>query len=315
MHKSKNKDRMKHSTVAIIGAGSVGSAIAYTLALRNIASNVVLVDTDEKRCMGEVKDLSDAINGTTNTLISKGNYKQASQADIIVIAAGKRQHEGQTRRALLQANYSIIKDILNSLKRINPQAKIIMVTNPVDLLTQVVHDRSGIDSSHIMGSGTLLDTRRLHRFIAQLVGVAIHDIQGYVLAEHGDNQCVAWSTIRIAGKPISEYPNLTQQVRKEIEEQTKNEALEIIAGKGATYYGVASCVAHMCNAILSNQPTIIPASAHSIEYGICLSLLVKIDNSGIAEVIKLNLTDIEKKEVQHAADELTSAYNSIKGSL
>ena len=215
---------MKHSKIAIIGAGSVGSTTAYALLLKKLTAEIILVDIDEVRCRGEILDLSDALSfgGTTN--IRAGNAQDAAQADIIIITAGKAQTPGQTRPELLEANKPILSHIFFTIKPINPQAIIIIVTNPLDALTSLAQTLSGLPQNQVFGTGTFLDTLRLRSIIGKTLNVGPSSVNAYVIGEHGDSQCVAWSSADIAGTPILQFPEITEKKLEIITQQAKDKA-------------------------------------------------------------------------------------------
>ena len=212
---------MRHAKIAIIGAGAVGSATAYAIMWKNIAAEIILVDLDKKRCRGEILDLSDAIPFSCTSCLSQGTPADAGQADIIIIAAGARRKPGQTREELLDINWKVVSSVIESMKPINKQAILIMVTNPVDIMAYCAQQCSGLPKEQVFGSGTLLDTQRLRGIISKRIGVAEQSIQAFVLGAHGQVQFAAWSCASIAGIPIHNYPNITPAIL-EIYDQRDN---------------------------------------------------------------------------------------------
>jgi len=295
---------MKHSKIAIIGAGIVGSTTAYALILKKIAAEIMLIDINEMRCHGEILDLSDAMffNGTSQ--VRAGNPTDAAQADIIIIAAGKAQNPGESRLDLLKTNKSIISDIFASIKPINPQTIIIMVTNPLDPLTMLAQTLSGLPRNQVFGTGTFLDTLRLRGFIAQKIGVAPSSINAYVIGEHGDAQCVAWSSAEIAGTPITQFPSIEKKDLDLMAQQVKDKAYEIIQCKGSTSFGIAACVAAMCEAIVFDQKIVLPLSTYIPEYDICLSMPAVLGENGIEKILPIPLSDDEQKKLSDSAQQL-----------
>lgn len=289
---------MKHSKIAIIGAGSVGSTTAYALLLKNIAAEIILVDIDESRCHGEILDLSDAC---TASKIRSGNAQDAAQADIIIIAAGKAQKPGETRLQLLEINKKIITDIFTTIKPINPAAIIIMVTNPVDPLTALAQSISGLPHHQIFGTGTFLDTLRLRSAIAEKTSVARESIHAYVIGEHGDSQTIAWSSAEIAGTPITHFPNMLEQNFEAIADQVRNTAYDIIACKGSTHFGIATCVAALCQAIIFDEKRVIPLSTYIKSYNVVFSMPCILGEKGIEKIILIPLNDDEQKRLKKSA--------------
>ena len=304
---------MKQSKVAIIGAGRVGSTIAYALMLRNSAAEIILVDINKALCAGEVDDLSDALSFSSSSSVIAATPEQAAQADIIVITAGKAQEPDQDRIALLDANKKIALSITGSLKNINPNAVIIVVSNPVDVITRIVQETGILPKNQIFGSGTMLDTQRLRGLIAKKVNVAEQSVHVYILGEHGDSQFVAWSDADIGGMPIEQFPGLDQAVLNEMALKARQKAYEIIKCKGSTYYGVATCVAAYCENILFNQRRVMPVSTWIEKLSVCLSMPCVIGQKGIEQVVDIPLNEKEGKELQESAQKLRKIYDEISG--
>ena len=295
---------MRHAKVAIIGAGAVGSATAYAIMWKNIAAEIILVDLDKTRCKGEILDLSDAIPFSCTSCLSQGTPADAGQADIIIISAGARQKPGQTREELLDTNWKIVSSIIESIKPINKQAIIIMVTNPVDITAYCAQQLSGLPKEQVFGTGTLLDTQRLRGIMAKHVGVSEQSIQAFVLGAHGQVQFASWSSASIAGIPIAQYTNMTPDVLETMIQETTNRVYEIIECKDATYYGIAACVANICECIIFNQRRALPLSTYIPEYGVSLSLPVILSEHGIEKILPIPLNASEKEQLKKAAEHL-----------
>lgn len=300
---------MKCSRIAIIGAGSVGATTAYAILLKNIAAEIMLIDLDETRCKGEVFDLEDAVPFYRSSRIVQGTLAQASSADIIVITAGSRQKPGQSRAELVQTNYKVVTAIAQGLKPINQQAIVIVVTNPVDVLTQCIQELIDVPRNQIIGSGTLLDTQRLRTIIKRNVGVAEQSIHVSILGEHGDSQFAAWSCAHIAGVPILDFSGLSQSTLDEYAQQAKQKAYDIIAFKQATYFGVAACVASMCEAILFDQKRVVPLSTYVPEYNVCLSVPVVLGALGVERVIAYSLSQREQGQLEASVQAIKNTRN------
>ncbi len=289
--------------IAIIGAGAVGSSIAYALILRNVVAEIILVDIDEKRCKGEILDLSDALFWST-AKIKNGNAQDAAQADIIIIAAGARQKPNQPRTELIKTNQSIIAAIIEQIRPINRHAIIIIVTNPVDILTLDAQKFSGLPRNQVFGSGTFLDTQRLCGILSKKLNIAIQSIDAYILGEHGDTQFPVWSTANIAGIPILNFPQINTKVLNQIAEETRKKAYEIISCKGATYYGIAACIATICQTIILNQKLVIPLSCYISSFNICLSMPATLGAEGIEQILPVPLNEIEQQQLVRSAEYL-----------
>lgn len=303
---------MKHSKIAIIGAGSVGTTTAYTLILQNIIAEIILVDIDEIRCRGEILDLSDALSFGSTSKIRSGTTQDASQADIIVIAAGVRQKPEQTRLELVKSNQKIISSIMQQIKPINQNAIIIMVTNPVDVMTLCAQECSGLPKSQVIGSGTFLDSLRLRGLISQKLHIAEQSIHAYILGEHGDSQFVAWSGARIACTPLIDFSGLNKKELNNLEQAARNKAYEIIKCKGSTNFGIAACVAAMCRTIIFDEKFVMPISCYIKEFGISMSLPVILGENGIEQILPMKLNNEEHKKLEISAQKLQDIKGKCK---
>jgi len=298
---------MKHSKIAIIGAGTVGSTIAYALLLKNIGSEIMLVDIDEQRCKGEILDLSDALSFSGASKVFGGSPQDAGKADIIIISAGKHQKSGQTRDELISTNSTVISSVMKAIQPINSNAIVLIVTNPLDTLTLLAQDLSGLPKNQVFGSGTLLDTQRLRGFISKKVGVAEQSIHAYILGEHGETQFPAWSCARIGGKPLTGFSELTKSNLDAIAEETRKKAYNIIACKGATFWGIGACVSSICETILFDQKKVMPVSCYIKEHDIYLSMPCVLGKNGIEKTISIPLNTEEQKQLEHSVAVLKKA--------
>jgi len=291
-----------HATIAIIGAGNVGATIAYALMLKNIGAEIIMVDIDQDRCYGEVLDLSDAIPFCYTAKVRQGQLVDAAQADIIIITAGARRKPGQSRLDLIKINKHIVSSIVTGMCPINPHAVIIVVSNPVDLMTYIAQEHADLPKTQVFGSGTWLDTQRLCGIIAHKIGLSEKSIQAYIIGEHGDSQCAAWSSARIAGIPIIMFDQLSLEELEAIAEETKGRGAEIIKNKDATYYGIGACVANICESIVFNQKRIIPVSSYMPDLNVCFSMPVVVGERGVEQVLPLPLSDAEHAQVIQSAE-------------
>jgi L-lactate dehydrogenase len=297
---------MRHAKIAIVGAGAVGSASAYAIMWKNIAAEIILVDLNEKKCRGEILDLSDAIPFSCTSCLRQGTLEDAGHADIIIIAAGARQKPGQPREELLKTNWEIVSSILKAMQPINKQAIIIMVSNPVDLMAYCAQQFAGLPKEQVFGTGTMLDTQRLRGIISKHVAVAEQSIQAYVLGAHGAVQFATWSCASIAGIPALQYPGMKPDLLEKMMNETTQRVYEIIECKDATYYGIAACVADICECIIFNKRRALPLSNFIPEFGVSLSLPVVLSERGIETIVPIPLTDHERRELKKAADYLKS---------
>lgn len=299
---------MQASTVAIIGAGAVGTTAAYALILHGIAAHIILVDINAKKCAGEVQDLFDAASIQGASRITVGSLKEAAQADIIIIAAGVPQKPGQSRLELLKTNKTIIGSMIESMKPFKKEAIIIMVTNPVDILTRYVQEIAGLPRSQVFGSGTFLDSQRLRGLIGKKLSINPNSIHAYVLGEHGDSQFVAWSTAHIGGEPIAEFSQLSSKELELLALEARQTAYQIIACKGFTSFSIATCVATYCHDILSDTKRVLPVSCFVESLGVCLSVPVVLGRHGIENILPLILTSDEQKKLEMCAHILKQSY-------
>lgn len=292
--------------VAIIGAGFVGSATAYSLLLSGIATTITLIDSNEDKALGEALDLMHATQFTPGCTIRAGSdLALAAEADIVVLAAGANQKPGQSRSDLLSQNVAVFKSIVPSLAAINPTCMLLVVTNPLDVMTYVAYKLSGFTSNRVFGSGTVLDSARLRFLLGQQLAVSPKDIVAFVLGEHGDSEFVWWSGVTIGGAPISAFPAIDLLKMHELHEQTRQAAQLIISKKGVTNYAIASAVTKIIKALLKSQERIFSLSVVTSDSiagkEICISLPGIIRKDGYFDRIPLSLTKDERMLLDQSA--------------
>ena len=310
--------------ITIIGAGNVGATIAYALSAEDIASEIVLIDVNEKKVEGEVMDISQGTCFRTPLSIIAGHYEDAKNSDIVVITSGIARKPGQTRIELTQTNVEIMKDIAPHIVKVAPYAKYIIVSNPVDIITYVFTKVSGIPERQVIGSGTSLDTARLRTGISDHFNVAKQNIHAYVFGEHGDTSFIPWSAASIAGMHIDEYYGIMKERAPHYPAIDKDAMLEyvqksggrIIANKGATFYAVSTAVVNLCSVLLAAYPSITTVSTmmHG-EYGIsdvCLSILNLVGPEGAIGKLPMKLTDEETEKLRFSANALKEVIKNIK---
>ncbi|RFU32949.1 hypothetical protein B7463_g3360, partial [Scytalidium lignicola] len=290
-------------SIAVIGAGSVGSAVAYSLLLRQVVADIILVDINQEQCQAQVQDLSDA-TFLSNVRIRQGGVEDAQRADIIIITAGAKQKPGETRIGLIDRNIRVLKSITQSLQPIQKDAILLIVANPVDILTYYAQQMCGLPKNQVIGSGTMLDSIRLTRILASRLDVSDSSIHAYVIGEHGDSQCVAWSSATVHGTPLLMALPLTKAERDDIATMTRMKADAIIKVKGFTSYGVAAVTARICEAIIFDHRKILPLSHWQEEFNCCLSLPVIIGRKGIMSCFPLNLDKSELSFLSSSAKTL-----------
>ncbi|MBI4427392.1 MAG: L-lactate dehydrogenase [Candidatus Magasanikbacteria bacterium] len=301
------------SKIAIIGAGAVGATTAYTATLKNLAAEILLIDVNETKEEGEVMDIADGLCLVETGCVKGADFKDARDADIIVITAGAPQKPGETRLDLVKKNTEIQKSIFKQIGKLKSTAIIIMVANPVDVLALAAQKLSGLPRQQVFGSGTTLDTMRLKATLAKKLKVSPQSVHGYILGEHGDSEFVAWSTVTVGGVPIDKIKEITAKDKIEIEKKVKKEAYEIINRKGATFYGIALVLSDIIEAILYNQHKIMPISSRLLECqgvnNVCLGMPAVLGRNGVEKIWPLPLNAKEKKKLQNSAKILKQFLN------
>eukprot|EP00835_Amoeboradix_gromovi_P006170 NODE_678_length_5296_cov_0.345776.p3 type:complete len:302 gc:universal NODE_678_length_5296_cov_0.345776:1189-284(-) len=294
--------------IAIVGAGSVGATIAYALILHKVAAKIFLVDPIEAVVRGQVYDLEDALF-LSNTSIIQGSYADVSTADIIVITAGAKQKPGESRDDLIDRNLSILKSILSSFTP-KPDAIILLVSNPVDVLTMLAQSVSSLPRNQIIGSGTFLDSMRLRHRLSTELKVQDNSVHAYVMGSHGDTQFVGWSCSAVAGSPISAV--LTREQQAAISKEVMRKAYDIIDLKGATYFGIGACVASLCQSILLDQKSVRPISVYHPKYEAVISWPCVIGSTGAERIVEIPLNEEEQGKLDICASTVKNTFNLHK---
>ncbi|WXC67281.1 hypothetical protein SNK03_013065 [Fusarium graminearum] len=300
----------QNSRIAIVGVGEVGGVVAYNLTINSIASELLLVDVDLSVRNAQIEDLSDVAFCTNSTTrIRPATYREASQSDIVVITAAPRHTLGQTTVDYTARNVSMIREVVDAMKPFRPDTILLVVANPVDLLTSIAKDISGLPSSQVIGSGTILDTARILGMVATRAFVSPSSIDINIVGVHGEDQVVAWSSASICGVPISEMHELSIQSRGELAGTCKNRSREIARGKGAAPFGIGSITASICISILLDKLDVSPVCHYQEQYQCCLSMPAAIGRQGIRHTLRLPLSDGEKaaiaestKRLKHSVD-------------
>ena len=311
--------------VTIIGAGSVGATIAYTMAVNGIATEVVMIDINESKSLGEALDIRQGVSFCPPISIYAGSYEDAKGSDIVILTSGVARKPGQSRLDLAQTNVNITKSIIPNIVKAAPDAIYIIVANPVDILIYTFHKCSGLPENHIIGSGTILDTARLRARLAEYYSINLQNVHAYVYGEHGDSSFVPWSLSTIANIPIDSYMDCLSDTNKqlipalnheEVENYIRKSGGKIIARKGATFYAVAVSVCHIVKSIFSGADTTMTVSTmHHGEYGlndICLSTMAIIGPDGVKGKIVAPLTDEETALLHKSAESLRSVMDGIQ---
>ena len=311
--------------ITVIGSGSVGSTIAYTLTVMGLVSEIVMIDINQEKSLGEALDIRQGVPFCNPANVYAGSYADAKDSDIVIITSGVARKPGQSRLDLAQTNVNILKLVAKEIVKHAPNATYIIVSNPVDVLTYVFHKISGIPEEKIIGSGTILDTARLRARISEYYDVNQKNVHAYILGEHGDSAFVPWSVANISNVPIDDYRNAIISGGKanypefdhdEVENYVRKSGARVIQRKGATFYAVSMSVCHICKCLLSGIDTTMTVSTmlHG-EYGIddvCLSLLTVVGNKGAHSKVLLPLNEQEVEALRHSADCLKEIINQIE---
>ena len=299
--------------ISIIGTGSVGSTIAYTLTVMGLATEIVMIDINNEKALGEALDIRQGTPFCSACSVYAGDYRDAANSDIVIL----------TRLELAQTNVNITKSIIPEITKYAPNAIYIIVSNPVDILTYTFLKLSGIPESHIIGSGTILDTARLRSRLSEYYNINQGNVHAYVFGEHGDSSFIPWSVANISNVPIRDCgkliltPGLSSPELDfdEVEQYVRKSGGRVIARKGATFYAVSVSVCHICKCIFDGMDTTMTVSTmmHG-EYGVsdvCLSTLNMIGHDGIRGKVNVPLTDEEVVKLRHSADTLKEVINSL----
>jgi len=314
--------KTRRSKIAIVGAGNVGSTFAFSLMISGAAREIVLVDRDEKRAKGECMDLNHGASFVSPVRISALGYEGCKDADIVVITAGARQKPGETRIDLIQRNAEIFKDIIPNITKHAKDAILLVVSNPMDILTYVTLKISGFPANRVMGSGTVLDSSRFRYLISEHCHVDTRNIHAYIIGEHGDTELPVWSNANIGGMVLAEYcpacDNRCDYRKKlgNIFEEVKNSAYKIIEAKGSTYYAIGLALVRIVEAILRDENSVLPVSTLISDYcgikDMCLSIPSIVNRTGVQKFLKLKLSPSEEKLLRHSADSLKDIIKTIK---
>lgn len=310
--------------ITIIGSGSVGSTIAYTLSVMGLCNEILMIDINNKKAKGEALDIQQGTPFCTSCNVYAGSYEDAVDSDIVIITSGAARKPGQTRLDLAKTNVNIIKSIAPEITKYAKDAIYIIVSNPVDILTYVFCKCSGIPEERVIGSGTILDTARLRAHLSKIYNINQKNIHAYVMGEHGDSSFVPWSLANISNIPLADcagsiqrndckpYPEIDFD---EVEKFVKESGARVIENKGATYYAVSVSVCHICKSLMSgiDTPLTVSTMLHG-EYGIdgvCLSLLSVVGSKGAHSKLLLPLNDKEILALRKSADCLKEIIKSL----
>lgn len=302
-------EKTKTRKVVIVGTGFVGASYAYALLNQGIGSDLVLIDLDKERAEGEARDLNHGMPFRSPMKIRAGDYDECKDADMVVITAGANQKPGETRLDLATKNAKIMKGIVTQIMKNDFKGIILVATNPVDVLTHVAYDVSGLPKERVIGSGTILDTARFRYLLSEYYQIDSRNVHAYIIGEHGDSELPVWSHVQIGGVPLKKYGYMDDVAEdpdmKQIFENVRDAAYHIIERKGASYYGIGLGLARLTKAILYDENSIITVSTlFEGEYGIenvYLGIPAVVNENGVREMIELDLNKKELNELHTSA--------------
>jgi L-lactate dehydrogenase len=311
--------------IGVVGCGMVGSASAYALVMSGVGREIVLVDLKRERAEAEANDISHAVPFAHPLVVRAGDYVDLNDARVVIIAGGVAQKPGETRLQLLQRNADVFRQIVPSVLRHAPEAVLLVISNPVDVMTHLAAHFAaefGVPASRVIGSGTTLDTARFRTLLGHHFDVDSRHVHAYVLGEHGDSEVLAWSQSTIAGLSLDEFAKvhgkpLTEADRADIDEKVRRAAYHIIAGKGATYYGIGGAVARIVDVLVHDQRAILTICARLSDDvpdcdGITMSLPHLVGGSGALATIPLPLDEMEQTALRRSAGILRDALQSLQ---
>lgn len=306
--------------VVMVGCGFVGSASVFSLMQSGLFSEIVMIDADKEKAEGEAMDISHGIPFAKQMKIYAGDYSDVKDAGIVIITAGANQKPEETRLDLVHKNVGIFKQIIPSIMEVGFDGIMLVVANPVDILTYVAQKLSGLPEERVIGSGTVLDTARLKYRLGEHLDVDSKSVHAFIIGEHGDSEIAAWSSANVSGIPLNDFCEMRghyqhEKSTKEIAEAVKNSAYEIIQRKRATYYGVAMAVKRICEVIVRDEGSILPVSTrlhgeHGIE-DVVLSMPCIVGKDGIETMVPIQLSEEEQEKLRASGKVLKETIDSI----
>lgn len=306
--------------VGIVGAGMVGSAAGFALVMQNTVSDLVLIDLNAARAQAEAEDIAHAVPFAGSTVVRSGSYKDIADASVVILACGVSQRPGETRPELLGRNAEVFRSVIGEVMTVAPDAILLVASNPVDVITDISTRLSGLPPSRVIGSGTILDTARFRWLIGRHLGIAPGSIHGYVLGEHGDSEVLAWSGTRAGSVPLTAFAAqvgapLTDDVRARIDKGVRRAAYTIIAGKGATWYGIGAGLARITRAIGRDEQAVLSVSIVEKEVlgvpDVALSLPRLVGAKGVSATLRPDLDPAETEALRRSAALLKEMSDSV----
>ncbi len=306
--------------IGVVGSGMVGGSAAFAAVMTGAASEIVLVDVNEKLAQAQAEDILHAVPYAHPARVSAGHYEQLKGAGVFLICCGVAQRPGETRLQLLKRNAAIFADVVPKVVAAAPDAVLVAASNPVDLMTDLAAKIAGLPPGRVLGSGTILDSARLRALVGEHVGVASSSVHANVLGEHGDSEVLVWSSIQVGVFPLASFAEqvgrpVTDPVKQQIDEKVRRAADHIIEGKGATYFGVAASLARIIHAIRHDEKAVLtltaPGDEKSMTGEVCLSLPRILGSKGIEATLRPSLTAEEEAALERSAQILQEATRAI----
>lgn len=304
----------------MIGCGFVGSATVFSLMQSGLFSEIAMIDADMAKAEGEAMDISHGIPFAKQMKVYAGSYDDVADAGIVIVTAGANQKPGETRLDLVHKNVAIFKQIIPEISKRGFDGILLIVANPVDILTRVAQKLSGLPENRVIGSGTVLDTGRLKHRLGEHLGVDSKSIHAFIIGEHGDSEIAAWSSANVSGIPLNDFCEMRghyqhDEATKEIAEKVKNSAYDIIQRKRATYFGVAMAVKRICEVIVRDEKSILPVSVsmhgeHGVD-GVVLSMPCVVGKDGIETKVPIHLSDQEEQQLRSSAKVLKEIVDGL----
>ena len=313
--------RTKGNKISIIGAGFVGSTTAFALMTSGLASEIVIVDINKEKAEGEAMDLSHGAPFVRPIDITSGEYSDTKDSDIIIITAGIGPKPGDTRLTCISKNLQVFQSIIPEVVKFSPNSILVIVSNPVDILTYIAYKLSGFPSNRVIGSGTVLDTSRLKYILSQRFEVDARNIHTYIMGEHGDSEIATWSLTSIAGMNVDEYCDICsekcdEEMKFNIHNDVKRAGYNVLEKKGATYYAVALAIKRIVEAILSNENSILTVSSLlKGEYGIqevYMGVPTILGREGVKKILQVKLNEDENNQLVESSKVLKSVIKDLK---
>jgi L-lactate dehydrogenase len=311
--------------VGVVGSGLVGATAAYALVMRGVGREIVLADKNEARAVAEADDIRHAVPFAHALEVRAGGYADLAGCCAVVLCAGVGQKPGESRLQLLRRNAAVFREVVPAVLKYAPEAAVIIATNPVDVMTHVAARFAaevGVPAGRVFGSGTTLDTARFRTLLGSRCEVDSHHVHGYVVGEHGDSEVLTWSLVTVGGMPLEAFArlrgvDLSDAVQRDIDEKVRRAAYTIIAGKGATYYGIGSALARIVSAVLHDQRSILTVCAPTADVlgvkNVTVALPRLVGGAGVIETFPLPLSQSEQAQLRASAGVIRSALDELEG--